>query len=227
MSTVQLSLNGLGGVVQGNYGTYQAGTDGTCVVDTRDVASLLALGATYVNVVSSSYTTPMAPTAATVGAIVASGALSNGSVSVTAQPNELRPVTVEVGTGTTAISAGTATVVYTANDGTTTTDSFSLVCAASASVTQTTSKGVDTISSITVAGVSGGLSPWFRMSTTAAIALPLAPGAVDISVQREYDNGATIAVGTLGISLGSIYPTTAPNGTLQYSFVYTYTAPGK
>jgi hypothetical protein len=227
MSTVQISLNGLGGVVQGNYGTYQAGTDGTCIVDARDVPAMLALGATYVNVVSANYATPIPPTAATVGAIVASGALSNGTVSVTSQPNELRPVTVEVGTGTVAISAGTATVVYTGNDGVVTTDSFSLACAASTSVTQTTSKGVDTISSITVAGVSGGLSPWFRMSTTAAISLPVAPGAVDVAVQREYDGGATIAVGTLTSSLASITPTTAPNGTLEYSFMYSYTAPGK
>lgn len=225
MATVQMAGNGFGGLLQGNYGTYTAAADGTFTVDTRDAPSMLALGMTYINKVVSMHGLLIAPAAAAVGHIVASGALSNGTVAVSAQPDVGRPVTVEVGTGTAAISAGTAVISYVGNDGQTDTDTFSLACAASTAVTQFLSRGALTISSITISGVTGGTSPWFRMSTTAAVSLPVTPGAVDFSVLKEYDAGATIAVGALSPILGSITPTTAPNGTVSYGFVYTYVAP--
>ena len=228
MSSIQIAPAanaGLGGVIQGSYGTYQPASDGSYTVDSRDVAPLLAAGFNYVKVVSSNYTLPLAPLAATVGQIVASGALSNGSVSITHQPDVPRPVNIEVGTGTSAITAGTVTVVYTANDGATQTDTLSLICALSTAVTQGLSKGVDTITSMTVAGVVGGTTPWLRASTTASLSLPVAPGGIDISVTREWDAGATIAVGTVSsTTLASIAPTTAPNGTVTYSFLYNYTS---
>lgn len=224
-STVTLYGNGIGGTIEGNYGTYQAASDGTFVVDSRDAPTMLALGMNYVQRRAAQYTTPLAPSAATIGAIVASGALSDGSVAVTAQPTTPRPINVEVGTGTAAITAGSVAVTYIGNDGQTDTDTLSLVCAASSSVTQGLSRGAVTISSIEVSGVVGGASPWLRLSTTAELSLPVAPDAIDFTVSREYDAGATIAVGALGVSLGSITPTTAPNGTVTYSFLYSYTAP--
>lgn len=226
MATVQLAGNGFGGVVQGNFGTYTAASDGTFTVDTRDAPPLIARGMAYTQHQNTSHTLPLAPLAAGVGAIVSSGALSNGTVAVTAQPDWMRPVNVEVGTGTTAITAGTIAVTYTGNDGVVTTDTLNLACALSSAVTQSLSKGVISISSIVVAGLTGGTSPWLRLSRTASIALPVAPGAVDFAVSREYDAGATIAVGTLSTTvLGAIAPTTAPNGTVTYSFAYSYTSP--
>lgn len=216
---------GIGGVIQGNFGNYQPATDGTYTVDSRDGFILLQQGFVYVKQVQGAYTLPLAPLAAAVGRVVASGALSNGTVAVSNGTDVIRPVTVEVGTGTTAISAGTVTVVYVGNDGQTDTDVLSLVCPLSTSTTQYLSRCVDSISSITVAGVVGGTSPWFRMSTVAQLGVPLAAGAVDFAVQREWDAGATIAVGTLGVSLGSIAPTTAPNGTVTYSFAYSFVSP--
>jgi hypothetical protein len=222
---VPASTAGIGGLVQGNWGNYSPAADGTYTVDTRDVAALLALGFTYVSQTNNNYGLPLAPGAATIGQIVASGALSNGTVSVTHQPDVMRPVNVEIGTGTAAISAGTVTVVYTANDGTVQTDVISAVVAASSATTKGLSKGVVAISSIVAAGIVGGTAPWLRMSTTAALSIPVAAGSVDFSVLREYDAGATIAVGTLTSTLGSIIPTTAPNGTVTYSFFYGYVAP--
>jgi hypothetical protein len=216
---------GLGGYIQGLWGNYQPNSDGSYTVDSRDVSPLLVAGFTYVRQSTLSYTLPLAPGAATVGQIVASGALSNGTVAITHQPDTMRPVNVEVGTGTAAITAGTVTTVYVANDGTTQTDVLSLACPASSAVTQGLSKGVVTITSITVAGVVGGTSPWLRASTTAAVSLPVAPGAIDFAVNREYDAGATIAIGALATALGSITPTTAPNATVTFSFAYTYVAP--
>jgi hypothetical protein len=221
MATVKLAGNGFGGTVQGNYGTYQAASDGSFTVDTRDAPSCLAIGMDYVQQFSQSYTTPIAPAAAGVGAIVASGALSNGTVAVTAQPDVPRAVTVEVGTGTAAISAGSAAVTYTGNDGLVGTDTFSLVCGASSGVTQFLSRGCVTISTITVSGVAGGTSPWLRMSRTAALSVPVPPQSVDVVFTREYDSGATIALGTPSSTiLGTITPTTAPNGTVTYSWLY-------
>ena len=216
---------GIGGLIQGNWGNYQPNADGTYTMDSRDAVTFLSQGFSYVKQLSASYTLPLAPLAATVGKVVASGALSNGTVSITTQPDVMRPVTVEVGTGTTAITAGTCTVVYLANDGQTQTDTLSLAVALSSALTQTLSKGVVTVTSVTNAGVVGGTSPWFRMSTLAQVSVPVAPGTIDFAVDREYDAGATIAVGTLSSALGSIITTTAPNGTVTYSFFYYYVAP--
>ena len=226
MPTVQMAGNGFGGVIQGNYGNYQAASDGTFTVDTRDAPSMLALGMNYVAYGNRAYTFPLAPAAAAAGGVVASGALSNGTVAVTTQPTAMRPVNVIVGTGTTAITAGTVAVTYIGNDGKSGTDTLPLAVAASASSTQALSRGVDTHTTIAVSGLVGGTSPFIRLDTTVALSLPVTPGAVDFSVTREYDAGATVAVGALVASvLGSITPTTAPNGTVTYSFVYSYVSP--
>lgn len=225
MANVQMAGNGFGGVVQGNYGTYQAASDGTFTVDTRDAPTMLALGMTYVGKVGGGYTFPLAPAAAAAGHIVASGALSNGSVAVSNQPDVARQVSVVVGAGTTAITAGTVAVTYTGNDGQSATDTLQLACAASGTVTQFLSRGVVNISAIAVAGLIGGASPFIFMNTTATLSLPVGPSAVDFSVTREYDAGATIAVGAASSTLGSITPTTAPNGTVTYSFLYGYVTP--
>jgi len=225
MATVQMAGNGFGGVVKGNYGTYQSGSDGTFAVDVRDAPAMLVLGMTYVNLITDHLNLTVAPAAATIGAIVASGALSNGNVAVTANPDVPRVVNVEVGAGTSAITAGTVSVTYMGNDGVSATEALSLVTPANASTTQALSRGVVTISNITVAGLTGGASPWLRMSTTSALSMPVAKGAVDFSVIREWDSNATAAVGTLSPVLASITPTNPPNATRTYSFIYTYVMP--
>ena len=127
MATVQLAAgSGIGGLVQGNFGVYQEASDGTFTVDARDAPSLLTQGFGYVKQTTTAITLPLAPAAASIGATVASGALSNGSVSVTANPDTMRPVNFEWGTGTTAITAGTATITYIGNDGASGSDTINL-----------------------------------------------------------------------------------------------------
>lgn len=228
MPTVQLAGNGFGGVVQGNFGTYQAAADGSFTVDARDVPSLLTRGMAYVKQTSRAFALPLAPAAASVGGLLASGALSNASVSVTAQPDTMRPVNFEWGTGTTAITAGQAAITYTGNDGVVGTDIIPLATALSTANTVALSRGVTSIAAggIVISGLVGGTSPWRRVSTTAGLSVPVDPSAVDFSVTREYDAGATIAVGALiSTVLGSITPTTAPNATVTYSFNYAYLSP--
>ena len=127
MPTVQIAPGagqGLGGVIQGLWGTYTPAADGSYTVDGRDVPPLLAQGFNYVKSLTNFYTTPIAPLAATVGRVVASGALSNGTVAISNQPDVMRPVTVEVGTGTAAITAGNVAVTYTGNDGVSATENY-------------------------------------------------------------------------------------------------------
>lgn len=226
MPMIQLAGNGFGGVIHGAYGNYQAAADGTFTVDARDAPTLLVRGMAYVGRVFQSYTLPHVPGAALPATIVASGALSNGTVAIARNPNELRQVQAVVGAGTLAITAGTVAVTYVGNDGLSGTDTLSLITAASGTSTLSLSRGVNTISTITVSGLVGGASPYIEFGTTAALSVPVAPNAVDFAVQREYDAGATIAVGALvnGV-LGTIIPTTAPNGTVTYSFAYSYVAP--
>jgi hypothetical protein len=225
MATVQMAGNGFGGIVQGNYGTYQSASDGTFTVDVRDAPAMLVRGMTYVNIITDHLNLSIPPAAATIGAIVASGALSNGNVAVTANPDVPRVVNVEVGAGTSAITAGTVAVTYTGNDGVSATETLSLVAAANTSTTQALSRGVVTISNITVSGLTGGASPWLRMSTTSALSMPVSKGAVDFAVIREWDSNVTAAIGTLSPVLASITPTNVPNATRTYSFVYTYVTP--
>src|SRR6266446_6555138 len=175
MTTVQLAgNNALGGVLRGNFGTYQAASDGTFTVDTRDAPAALAKGASYLGGVGSTYNfDAAAPLAATSGRLIASGALSNGSPSIANQPDVPRQAALIIGTGTGAITAGTIAVTYVGNDNVSGTDTLSLACPASSITTQFLSRGVAYISAATVAGLVGGTSPCRHLDTTAGISLPI------------------------------------------------------
>lgn len=226
MSNVMLAGNGAGGTIRGEYGTYQANAEGLWTVNTLDAPALLAAGFSYVNPQSQSYATPIAPAAAAAGHIIASGALSNGAIAITNQPDVARQVEIAVGAGAAAITAGTLTVVYNGNDGQSDTDTFSLVLAASATATFTLSRGAVSITSVTVADLVGGSSPFIRGDSTTMLALPIAAGAVGLDVVQEYDGSTKETPGALSAAvLGGITPTSAPNATLEYSFVYSYVTP--
>lgn len=224
-ATAKLACNIVGGLVQGNFGVYQAVSGGTITVDTRDVPSLLALGMTYVTTPAEVYSPAKAPAAASAAAMVASVALSNGALTIAASPDVPRPVAVVLGNGTAPITAGTVTLGYTANDGSLTTDVFSAALLASAGATLFTSKGVVKISTGFVSGLVGGTSPFIFAGTTAALTVPVAQGATGVSFFSETVDGAAETIGTSTTTLGGITPTTAPNGTHTYSFGYNYTAP--
>lgn len=217
---------GLGGIIQGLFGTYAPASDGSYSVDTRDAASLLARGISYVSQQTDTWTTPVAPATATVGEIVASAALSNGSLTIANQPEVMREVVVVVGAGTVAVTAGNVAVTYVGNGGQSHTDNISAVCAASGTTTQPLSQGAISVTSAVVSGVVGGASPFVELNTTAAISVPLSAGSIDATFLREYDSGATVALGTAVANvLGTITPTNAPNGTRTYTFVYSYVGP--
>lgn len=222
--TLKMSAAAIGGTIMTQYsGPVTVASDGTVTVSALDAPSLLAAGATFVNVRTGNayYAAPLAASAAK---FVASVALTNGLLTIAAQPDVPRQAQVVVTPGAAAITAGTLTAVYTAADGTTQTDVFSLITAASTNLTINLSKGAMFFTSFTVAAVAGGSSPTIEIGSTASLALPVDANAVDVAVVYEADTDAPKTPGA--VTFQSCYaPSSAPNATLNYSIAYTFTAP--
>lgn len=227
MASVKLYVGALGGYIKGNFGMYQAGSDGIITVDARDAPPLLAAGASYISNRQSSYTTPVGPLAATSGRIIASGALSNGTISISNQADVMRQVSLVWGTGTGPISAGNMAITYRANDGQNYTENVALALGANGLQTHPLSRGVINISPPVVTGLVGGTSPFRHFDTTAFIAVPVDPGAQDYSTVSEAVDGAIETGGWSDStsSIGCVSPNTAPNGTHLFSLFYNFVAP--
>ena len=218
------------GAFQGpNSGTvFASTTDNTFSIDVRDLDRALKSGyvpvykdcRTHVPIVS-------APAAATVGAIVASASLTNTTLTIAGNPDAMRGAQMRVDPGTSAITAGVCTVTYAANDGTAAqVDVLSLVTAASTLLTVPFTKGVLTVASAIVTGLVGGHTPKIQIDTNATLAVPIPPGAVDVTILKEVTDGADSSanLGTLNNS-GLWVPHTAPNATHTYGVAYSVIAP--
>lgn len=233
---------GVGGLIQtANSGNVFVQSDGTVTVNSSDATDLIRLGYQFA-VTQHNYLTVQGAAVAAVAATVTSVALTVGTLTVAAQPDYPRQLQFQISPGTTSISAGTLTAVYLANDGTTQTDSFSLAQSAQASanligMTQTTTKGVEHVISLTVAGVTGGTSPGIQVGTTNFLGMPVAPRFVDFAVTKETkviptagSLGLQVAsdetIGSVIASGGLVSPTTAPATSFGLSFGYTYIMPG-
>lgn len=197
-------------------------TDGIASINLADVSDALRAGWVFIAGVFrlQAVTTPAA---AAVGAVVASAALSNGTLTVIAnKPDVMRQVKTRIDPGTSAITAGTVTNTYVANDGSVTVDVIAMAgIAASTPTTFASSKGVLSMTSSVVAALAGGTSPKVEISTTATLAVPVDPGTVDFAEVFEATDGTANAVGAVAAG-GFITPTTAPNGTHSYSLGYTF-----
>lgn len=227
MAQVKMNLTGLGSVVQGNFGTYVPGVSGVVNVDSRDSAALLAAGAVYVNFEFSSYG-PIVAATATIARLVASATLANGAVAVANQPDVPRQGRIVIFTGTTNITAGTVSIPYVGNDGSQTTDTFSLVGTASTNITFFTSKGIVSLQTGTIAALAGGASGGIQIDTTSAISVPVNPGTslANVSFLKEVIETGNETVGTVStVTLATITPTTIPNSTHTYALFYTAQAP--
>lgn len=153
---------------------------------------------------------------------VATVALANGALTIATQPDVPRQIAIVTTPGS-ALTAGTNTVVYTDETGTSRTEVMTLVMAGT--TTQVTTYGVASMTSMTVAALAGGTSPNIRAGTNTTLALP--NGATKV-------NGMTVIMATLDhttdvlptaastTDTNLITPNTAPNGTHTYAFGYTY-----
>lgn len=227
MATVQMSTRGssLGGTVEGQFGIYTADVNGNITADSRDVASLLAAGCSFLRKASEWMTLPNAPAAANPTAYY-SGALSNGNTMFSAQPDVMRQAAVVISAGTSALTAGNLAVTYLGNDGQSGVDNVSTIVAASGTATIFLSRGVAHFTSGVITGVAGGASPTYEIGSTNALALAVDPNAGAIALNKEDNSGSDVAVGTIqSASLGCVVPHANPNGTLTYAWAYTYLAP--
>jgi hypothetical protein len=219
-------IGSLGGQIVGNYGTYVAGADGTANVDSRDISALLAAGAELLVAQVFNYGMTPVVVAAAAGKFVGSTSLANGTLSVAAQPDVPRQGAVVVAAGTSAVTGGTISIPYLANDGTSQVDVFSLAAPASGTATTFTSKGIVHLSAPTVAGLVGGTSPGIQIDSTAAISVPVNPGAKDVVFIKETTNAGDETVGTASaVTLATITPSSAPNASHTYGFMYSFNAP--
>ena len=230
MATVRMNVSALGGPMflayTNNGGQVVPGSDGTAIVDTRDVPTLLAAGAVYVNQ-TTSFQPVTAPLAATAGRIVASTTLANGTLTIAHQPDVPRQIAAVAAFGSVAITGGQLVMSYTANDGTAQVDTNSLTgVTASTGVTYTTTKGVLKLTSAVVSGLTGPANAGIQINDTNSLSLLVNPGFQDITVLKEIDNGADVTIGTVASSAASITPSTTPNGTISFGFAFTYTGVG-
>lgn len=225
-TTVQLYSPIGGPISTANSGTVYPNSQGLITVSSADVPDLVRAGCVNINFNHGFYTPGFAPAAASAGLFFASAALSNGTLAIAAQADCPRPATAVINPGTLAITAGSLTLTYSANDGTPAqVDTFALNTALSTNLTLQTSKGVEIMSSMVVAGVSGGVTPGIQIGTTLALALPVAPQPFALALTKETHTGANATLGTLVGTNGIVNPSTAPNATITYGFGYTYGAP--
>jgi hypothetical protein len=212
-------------------------------VDVRDIDLMEKAGYQIAAKAHRVYTCYM-PAAASQAVTVASVALSNGTLTIAAQPDVARQLQVIINPGTTAITAGNLAITYLANDGTAAqVDNFSMIMAAggaAGTITATfkTTKGVEKLTAAVVTAMAGGTSPAIQVGTNAVIALPVDPGfaSTQFSVNSEKKVTAVAttatqipvdeAVGTVTAAGALIAPTTAPNAATGYVFTYTYAYPG-
>jgi len=224
MATVKLNVATIGSsVIYTQYsGTVVPASDGTVTVDTRDVKSLLSAGAVYVNARAAGQFVSI-PAVGTAAAIVSSVALANGTLTIAAQPDVPRQLGLRVDPGSGTITAGSGVITYVANDGTTTIDTIALSTAAL--FTTNTSKGVCHLTSAVISGLTGGSSPKVQMDTTNYLACMVDTGYTDFLLLKANIDSVDNAGSTVATAAACVSPSTAPNGTHNYSFYYSYLMP--
>lgn len=225
MSTVQLNAASIGGLIQtGHSGNIQVPADGIITVDSRDAATLLAAGASYIRA-STKQQVITTPIAGAVGQFVASVAFANGTATIANQPDVPRLGSVRVDPGTSAITAGNVAVTYIAIDGTTQVDNLSAITAASTVASQNVSKGIAKINSVVTTGLAGGASPKLQMDSLNQLGVLADPGFVDFSVLDLKVDNADSGVASVATAAACFTPSTAPNGTHTYNVLAAFNSP--
>lgn len=238
MATVKLSVPaGAGGQIYGTDGVvYTVAADGSVVVDGSQVNTLLRAGFTYFHTeVRKVYIS--SPLPADLISIKAAATPANGAITIAAQPAHSRKLQIRVVIGTTtttAITAGTLTLVGTDQDGNAITEVISLV--ANASVTLVSANAFASLTSGTVAAYAAsgsGTGNTLGIGVSNDFGMPAAPASFDclaVKVTKitkvlgtsnvAADDVAATAV--VDATACTIAPTTAPaaSGLIDYEFTY-------
>ena len=256
MSITMIAPAGLGGTVNGNSQNYTVGADGTIAnVASQDVLTLLRAGFRFVSgfVTKTVFRAPLpADTTSSTPAIVSPVTPSNGALTIAAQPPHARKLLVQIHIGTTtttAITAGTVTLVGTDQDGNAVSDVLSLVKTATAVV-----KTAHAYAALTPPVVAGYAASGSGTGNTVGIGcsndfgVPTAPNVVDFALLKSTCTITTFtpsstaadvlwaltaaddaaASATVDPVARTVAPTTAPGaaGINDYEFTCFYDVPG-
>jgi hypothetical protein len=219
VTTKMLGSAGQQYAINGNL--YTADANGLITnVAMSDIVGLINEGAVPTTIKARHYNLG-AVAAALATAVVASAALSNGTLTVAGQPDISRPVQFVINPGVSAITAGLLTIVYNDSQGQAVTEALSLATALSTAKTLTSSHGVSSLTSAIVTGLVGGTSPNIQGGTNPNVALPVDGGAVAITVFKATADSANDTLPTApagSVDARVITPHTVPNGTHALSF---------
>ena len=228
--------------------TYTPDANGLIAADTRDVGFLLGVGFRFYRVAVQRCCI-RAPAVADLISVVGAVTPTNVALTIAAQPPQPRKLAVRIVIGTTtttAITAGTLTLVGVDTDGNAITEVISLIKTASATVK--TANAYASLTSATVAGyvASGsGTGNTIGIGLAADLGVPTQPGAVNFTLLKATKivstfTGSGTAVTTAAVvpaddvtstatvdaTARTVSPTTAPGATTttstDFEFTYSY-----
>jgi hypothetical protein len=223
---VTLDATVIGGtIIPGGAEARKNASAGPITVKGIDAPSYLQAGAKFVQSRQVQASSIVAPRAGSAARIVASAALSNGTLSIANQPDVPRQLAAIFDPGTSALTAGNLALTYVANDGTTQVDNMSVVTPASTIKTVTTSKGVVSVTSAIVTAVAGGASPNRQINDTNSLSMSVPPYFSGFALTRTYADGVVNGTTAIATAAASYTPSTTPNGTVTYQAIANVTAP--
>jgi hypothetical protein len=152
--------------------------------------------------------------------IVADVLMADGVQIIAAQPTYPCKLQFNITDADSSVTAGIATVVGRAWDGTALTEDVDLT---GGSAVKLTTYAYMTVTSITISGLVGNAAgDNLGVGPDNAIALPIPLTATGVTVFLAFVDGASEAVGTVDDVAMTIEPTTAPDGTKIFDFYFTY-----
>lgn len=175
-------------------------------------------------IMSAHYHALNVPAESLTNVVAALDPVANGALTIAAQPPIPCKLQVRIVDANASISAGTVDLVGVGTSGQALTQSIPLT---GGTQTVTTTDAYASLTSATVASVAGAAAgDTIGIGTSAAIGLPATktPTPASFAVYKANVDGAAETVGTVDATAGTITPTTAPNGTRDFDFWYTYSA---
>lgn len=194
-------------------GAVDPNVDGSVTIDSRDLGGAIEGGflPAFQRSLATAFVNPAAANATT---IVANATAANGALTIANQPDFARQLQIVNAPGSPGITAGSLAVEYVASDGTTVTDTFSLIGASTATLRST--KGALSVTSAIISNKAGGTSPTIQIGTNATLAVNLAAGSLAPTIVSEFVDGSIPGTAGALTSAGLYTPNTAPNGAHDY-----------
>lgn len=160
------------------------------------------------------------PAADLTSVVAALDPVANGALTIAAQPKFPCKLQVRLVDANGSISAGTVTLVGVGVNGQAVTQTIALT---GGTATTTTTDVYATLTSATVASIAGAAAgDTIGIGPSSALGLPAVVGFTSLSVFKSCANETNEAVGTVDATAGSIVPTTAPDGTVDFDFWYKF-----